>query len=153
MRTSKELAESGIFGDLRTDEIDRVFAFSEFRSLLPNETLIGEDDSGRDLYFIDSGLVEVRMRLPGKSGSHADVSMVPGGQFLGEFSFIDGARRSASIVVVEPSLVIRIPYPEIIDFFDEKPDAGYRFMKALAGIVVARIRNSNLQLRNAYAYL
>lgn len=77
-----------------------LFRFTSFRRVSVADTLIRRGDPDRTLYFILRGSLEVVIHS-GDGISMGPLTRVGGGSVLGEQSFFDGNRRSASVWAVD----------------------------------------------------
>jgi CRP/FNR family cyclic AMP-dependent transcriptional regulator len=75
------------------------------------ETLIcKEGDLSRELYKIVKGKLLICSR---KGHMVTPIAFLESGQYFGEFSFFDGQKRSADVIAVEETTLIKIPLPEL----------------------------------------
>src|SRR5689334_14704310 len=72
-----------------------------------DETIVGHDEGGRDVFFV----LEGRARATVFSGGGREIAYrdIEAGGIFGELAAIDGGTRSASIVALEPLTVARLP--------------------------------------------
>jgi len=75
------------------------------------ETLIcKEGDLSRDLYKIVKG----KLLICSRNGHMVTpIAFLESGQYFGEFSFFDGQKRSADVIAVEETTLIKIPLAEL----------------------------------------
>ncbi len=112
-----------------------------------DEVMLAEDDSGRDVYVVVEGMASVDMKLAVAEDSGAQILKVRKNGVVGEFAFIDGARRSASIRIIAPTTVVRFPFAALNGLCDTNPALGYKLMRNFAVLLAQRIRNTNMELR------
>jgi CRP/FNR family cyclic AMP-dependent transcriptional regulator len=74
-----------------------VFSHETVRSYADGETIFSEGDSGRDLYIVQRGAVEIR-----KHTSNGEIALASFGRghFFGELALLHSLPRSASAVAV-----------------------------------------------------
>ncbi|MBT5875943.1 MAG: cyclic nucleotide-binding domain-containing protein, partial [Candidatus Latescibacteria bacterium] len=70
------------------------------------------------------------------------------GMIFGEISLVDGSPRSAGARTMEETSVLEIMSEDIRAVMDKHPRIGYVIMKNLATVLSARLRNTNIWLRN-----
>ncbi|NOT77873.1 MAG: cyclic nucleotide-binding domain-containing protein [Bacteriovoracaceae bacterium] len=75
-----------------------------------NEFLFLANDMENDLYIIEKGKVMVFVQ---KGSEIIPVAYLGVGEYIGELSFFDEGKRSASIVCLEDSLFLKIPSEEM----------------------------------------
>jgi CRP-like cAMP-binding protein len=75
------------------------------------ETLIcKEGDLSRDLYKIVSG----KLMICSRNGHMVTpIAFLEDSEYFGEFSFFDGQKRSADVIAVEETTLIKIPHAEL----------------------------------------
>jgi CRP-like cAMP-binding protein len=107
----------------------------DIRAYAPGEVVFAEGDTGREMYGVVSGIIELS-----HNGSPI-VQIGPEGTF-GELAIIDHAPRSLTATAVEPSQVAFIDEKTFLYLVTETPTFALSVMRALA----ARIRQINEQV-------
>lgn len=113
------------------------------------DVIIKEGNPSSELYIIDKGRVSVQIYSTRATGEREIIAYLKDGDLIGEFSFIDGAPRSASVVAEEDTRLVYADYLELHRFLDEHEHIGYIFLKNIAKILTAKLRNMNLGIRDA----
>jgi len=90
-----------LFAELTSEDADVVLDACEERNLVGGEELFRENDSGDSLFIVQSGRVDIFKNIRGDV-DRSLASFGPG-DVIGEMSFIDGARRSATARTTEAS--------------------------------------------------
>lgn len=105
------------------------------------ETIFAEGDPSEVCYKIVSGKVEIRLALKSllKRGRTETVATCGPGDILGEMSVIDGGRRSASAVALEPTLCKTYSAEEILDALQNDPQEALAYVRVL----IDRLRRTN----------
>lgn len=104
------------------------------------EVLIRRNVTGRSLYFLVSGQLEVTAILGGHSlGS---IAKVRPGSVVGELAFLDGMPRSAKVWAVADSVLYQLEFEDYQRFADAHPRAACDLVFALGRIVALRLRHS-----------
>lgn len=111
-----------------------------------NAILTQEDERARDLFIIVKGSISVEMNLTHDTPP-VSILKIRDGETVGELSFLDGARRSASLKAVVPTSVIRLPYDKMDELFNMDNGTGLIIMRNLAKLVTQRLRDANFGLR------
>lgn len=91
----------------------------------PGSFLIRYGDEDRRFYWIVDGLVEVVGRTP--LGDPILLAQLQGGCGVGEIAFLEARKRTADVVVLEPTIVVEVSYedfaekatPEVMERFRE----------------------------------
>lgn len=96
------------------------------------ETVIEQSDASRDVFFVLSGLARATiLSAEGKVVAYRDVGA---GAIFGELSAIDGAPRSASVVVVEDLTVGRLPVAEFRRLVETLPSFTWALLEYLSAL-------------------
>src|SRR3954467_16005387 len=88
-----------LFADLSPEDSDVVVRACEDRILVGGEELFHENHAGDSLFIVQSGRVDIFKNIRGDV-DRSLASFGPG-DVIGEMSFIDGARRSATARTTE----------------------------------------------------
>lgn len=75
-----------------------------------NEILFREGDLARDLYKVSEGRLLVCVQM---EDSVSPIAYIKAGDYLGELSFFEHRARSANVIAVENSTLIKIPQAEL----------------------------------------
>ena len=123
------------------DEVLRQIAASGVVRTFPKSTiLIAEGDVGDSLYIIVSGRVKVF--ASNEAGREVVINFHGPGEYVGEMS-LDGARRSASVITVEPTTCAVVNRAHFREFILAHPDFGMHLIERLIHRV--RVTTSNLK--------
>ncbi|AKT36452.1 cyclic nucleotide-binding domain-containing protein [Chondromyces crocatus] len=137
---ASRLREIGLFGGL-TDEVLRLLASSlEVQDLEPGHVIFREGESGRDMFVLLDGEIEVLKRS--KRNLEARMAVLGPNDWFGEMSILDVMPRSATVQAIAPSRVLRLSAQDL--------DALYRRdLKAYALLVLNIAREMSRRLRVA----
>ncbi len=135
-----QLSEIGVFGGLGKDVLASFVGEVEVDELDAGAVVFKEGDSGREMYVILDGEVEVLRRS--KRGHDTRVAILGPGDWFGEMSILDVLPRSASTRVLAPARLLRLTAHDL--------DALYRSdIKAYALFVLNVAREMSRRLRVA----
>ena len=150
MNDEDRLNRSHLFAGLSSDEAQVVLRACEERNLNAGEELFHENDAGDSLFIVQSGRVDIFKNIRGEV-DRSLASFGPG-DLIGEMSFIDGARRSATARTTESSEFLVLSRQNFARVQEERPDIAAAFFRNMAGIVAARLRTTNELYREAVAF-
>ncbi|TFG82073.1 MAG: cyclic nucleotide-binding domain-containing protein [Spirochaetales bacterium] len=120
-------------------------------SFSEEEIAYREDDTGNDVYYLISGLMESRMRMPGRSRQLEEGFItLKSGDIFGETSFLDGGRRESSVVARERSLALRLDGTALRSVCDGLPPLAAIVYRTLGRSLAVRYRDASLELRNSW---
>jgi len=139
-----------LFAELSTSDADVILKACEERILVGGEELFHENDSGDSLFIVQSGRVDIFKNIRGDV-DRSLASFGPG-DVIGEMSFIDGARRSATARTTESSEFLVLSRASFAKVQTERPDIAAAFFRNMAAIVATRLRTTNELYREAVSF-
>ena len=109
------------------------------RRFEPGQVIVEEGSTGRELYIILEGAVEV---VKGR-GVEAMLLAIRGpGDIIGEMSFLEGRPRFATLRVQKPALLLQFSEQELTSLLLQQPRLLYQTLRVLT----ARLRESDLKM-------
>jgi CRP/FNR family transcriptional regulator, cyclic AMP receptor protein len=143
------LRQTGLAEGLTQEELEELVPICRQRKFPENEEVFGEASEGNELYIICTGRVSIEVGLPNRPGRKSErLATATSGMIFGEISLVDGSPRSAGARTMEETSVLEIMSEDIRAVMDKHPRIGYVIMKNLATVLSARLRNTNIWLRN-----
>jgi CRP-like cAMP-binding protein len=107
----ERVRDIGLFGGLGDDVLRTFVAALEVNELAAGTVVFKEGESGRELYVILDGEVEVLRRS--KRGHETRVAILGPGDWFGEMSVLDVLPRSATTRVLAPTHLLRLTAHEL----------------------------------------
>lgn len=104
--TAESLREIGLFGALSDDVLQHLASTLPVELVPPGGPVFREGDQAREMFVVLGGECEVLKR--GKRGGEARVALLGPGDWFGEMSILDVQPRSATVVAVAPTRLLRI---------------------------------------------
>jgi CRP/FNR family transcriptional regulator, cyclic AMP receptor protein len=120
--TPESLREIGLFGALSDDVLQYLATTLPVEVISPGDAVFREGDQAREMFVVLGGECEVLKR--GKRGGEARVALLGPGDWFGEMSILDVQPRSASVVAVAPTRLLRIT-SEALDHLYRKDLKSY----------------------------
>lgn len=136
--------KSGI-NQLESSDIARITKACVQVTAEEGEDLILKGEPSVDLYIVTSGTFKVYDDTLGEDFVHA---ILDKGTVFGEMSFIDDIPRSASVKAVTDGTLLRMGRKEFDNLLASSPDTAMLFIFTLAKVIIGRLRDVNLALRN-----
>lgn len=104
---------------------DALFAAHKFATFKPGEVLIQQDAGDNDILFILAGRVSIRV-------NGREMALRQGGHHIGEMAMIErSAKRSATAVALEPTVVARVSEADFTPIATRFPDLWRRLAMEL----------------------
>ena len=107
------------------------------RDVWPGQVIVQEGSSGREMYLILEGLVEVI-----KGEDETLVAHRGPGDLIGEMSFLEARPRFATVRALESTRLLEMPEAAMHSLLTEQPHLLYRLVTMLS----ARLRTNDLQM-------
>ena len=123
----QSLARVAFFKDVADLDFDRFDRLCHWRKFNDGELVVDYEDESSDVYFIVAGEVRILIRTPWRARKLSS-ARAGSGQFFGEMTAIDGAKRSANVTALTKSELCIMPAPvfrEVI--FTSKSDLRPHF--------------------------
>lgn len=129
--------------------VDRGERYAKQFSLAKAGMLFSQGDESDGLYIIKSGRVKVF--ISDESGKEMMIAILGPGEVVGEIASLDGERRTASVVAMEPATVLHINHNDFKNFLKENHELAFEIIQVLT----RRIRSyadsvGNLAFKNVY---
>lgn len=105
-----------------------------------NATILTEGAEGDFMLLILTGKVNV-VRACGPEGTQV-VAQVGPGSLLGEMSLVDGQRRFASCVAIDPTDFAVLTRQALNAILDAHPHVGSKVLLLMLALITGRLRNS-----------
>jgi CRP/FNR family transcriptional regulator, cyclic AMP receptor protein len=106
-RRSETLAKISLFRSLDDSDIAKLDTQCTWRRASANEWIITYQDESDDVFFVVSGLVQVKIQAI--SGRETLLREIVAGEYFGELAAIDGNPRSSGILAVTETTIARMP--------------------------------------------
>ena len=152
------LKQANIFFELTTIQLELIGSICEERTYQTGDMVFAENTVGAELYVIANGEVHIQIATtapgatPEANATNTDlrtIAVLRRGQSFGEVALVDEGRRSAAARCTQPDTqLITIPREKLTLLCETYPQLGFRLMRNLAADLAAKIRNTDLQIRD-----
>ncbi|MBL7689269.1 MAG: cyclic nucleotide-binding domain-containing protein [Bdellovibrionaceae bacterium] len=132
-----------LFKDLSPKELESVNAIATVETYNPGDEVFSEGDKAASLFVIKFG--SVRIRRSGKDDS-VDVAQLGTGSHFGEMSFVDGEARSATVIAMEKSEIVKIDFDALRKVFEKEPAIAVKAYRSFAHFLCGRLRLTTMDL-------
>ena len=115
------------------------------------DLILRQGQASDHLYIVRTGSVKVNVR-PGDDDEEAPAGDGPTlivlgpGECFGEFAFVDRKPSSATVLANEDATLYRLYHQDLDDRLLANPATAAKFYKALLDVMVARFRNTDIEL-------
>ena len=136
---SGDLKEQAILTGLTENELTRLADLGTLRRYSSGERIIAADEPGRSLFFLQSGMVSVK--LP----SGVRLATLDRGMEFGEMALLD-ERRTADVWADTDVTCLELPIEEFDRFRRKHPHIGEHIARNLAAILARRLILANAKI-------
>jgi len=140
------LGEIPIFSDLKTADIRELEHIVHVRTYEPGECVFREGDVGGGMYVIARGRVDILLENRESEEKPERIAVLGKSDFFGELSLLDDERRSATARACEPSVLIGLFRPDLLDLIERNPRLGSRVLLNVARVIGKRLRAADARL-------
>ena len=127
-----------LFKTMTMDEVLKINQIAESLTVMPGDEVFNEGEKATAMYVIRFG--SVRIYQNSKENDKVEVALLGTGSHFGEMAMIDQEPRSASVVAVEKSEVIRLDYEKLKTVLNKNPIVAVKFYEALCQFLCGRLR-------------
>jgi|UPI00039E03E8 CRP-like cAMP-binding protein len=143
------LRRNDLTSGLTDDECKQLANLSHLKHVPKEQVVVKEGEQSSDLYIIGRGRVGIFLYSVTQPGALEKIATLIDNELFGEFSMIDGSRRSATVIAEEDTDLIYIDNLALQRFLNDHEHIGYLFYRNLAKILTKKLRNTDLEIRNA----
>lgn len=142
------LANSAIFKDLDSDELDEVAKICRVQTFKWGEYIFREGDEGDSLFLIAKGAVRISRNVPG-TGEEA-ITVLKKGECFGEMAMLDPSTRSTDAIVDSRCDLITIARSDFEALLDADREIAYKVLRAVIRLLSERLRRTNENLKSIF---
>jgi len=106
------------------------------RTLLRDEVLFREGDSGTEVYIVESGSLRI---LKQKGDEQVELNIAERGEIIGELAFLGRTVRSATVVAAEETHLIELGLHQFRSYLDNQPN----WLRAMIDSLIGRVLSSD----------
>lgn len=101
--------------------------------------LFSQGDSGESMFVIEDGAIEITVPAEVERKKEVRLSVLHGGEFLGELSLIDGLPRTATARAIVPTRLLEMARADFIEFLTDRPAVAI----SMISVIGKRLRTTN----------
>jgi CRP-like cAMP-binding protein len=139
-----------LFANLGSEEVRYLVEACQERTLVGGEDVFHEGDEGDSMWIVETGRVDIVKKIQGDV-ERVLASFGPG-DILGEMTFIDGSRRSATARTAQVTEFLVIDALSFSSVLKERPAVAAAFYHNLGAILASRVRTTNDLYREAVRF-
>jgi CRP-like cAMP-binding protein len=135
-----------VFGALDRSALELIAGHLQRRVLPASTLIVAEGEGAREMYVVERGGVEVRVRCDSGDEDDLVVAALGPGDCFGEMALLDIQPRSATVRTTEETSLLVLRYRELREIRQRDPDAFLLLILNLAREVSRRLRASERHL-------
>jgi CRP-like cAMP-binding protein len=135
-----ELRQFPQLARLTDRQSQQVRRFGELCVAMPGTRIIKKGDPGDALFLVLAGEVRVRLIIGMEDKT---LCTIRAGQFFGEMALFNNSPRSADVVAVTETRLMRVTQPAFMLFVEEIPDLASAILHTLASTMADRLVAAN----------
>ncbi len=123
------LSKNQLLSRLTPQEMDELLSLATIERFGPGDVIFHKGDPGDRLYAILNGRVGIN--TVSREGKEIILNILDRGEVLGEIAVLDGKRRTAGAVAIQPTKLVRIGRAEFLPFLERHPRLCIRVIEVL----------------------
>ncbi len=131
-----------IFSDLEDNNLRDILRHCHEINVGKAEVIVSENTPGDALYVIVGG--EVKVTMISNEGKEIILSTLQAGEFFGEMSLLDGSTRSANVISLSSSSLLKLSRSDFLNHILPNPDIAAGILAVLS----RRLRAANERIIN-----
>ncbi|MBI4824040.1 MAG: MMPL family transporter [Nitrospirae bacterium] len=132
---------SPIFVNLSKSEAKKVILLGSIRSASNGEYIIRQGEAGTEMYMIITGSVKATVEAEGKG---KELGTLKEGDIVGEMAFVGGGTRSANIISLDETELLKIDYKSLERVRKRFPKIAAKLFMNISHILSDRLRAQNV---------
>jgi len=129
-----------IFEGLTAKQLKKLAYIFNERIFNAGEVVFSQGDKAKNLFLVKSGFIEVITDLPALNRKQV-IRNLGQGQSVGEMSWVDRGRRSATVrAVTNNTILAEASFNELDKMCNKHPKIGYRLFRNIAADLSFRFR-------------
>ena len=136
-----------LFNNVNKQGLKKLEKIVHQRSYRRDETIFKQHELGLGMYIIRSGSVNIVYER--SDGTTHQLAHLEHGDFFGEIALLIESPRSASAIASEPSELIGLFRPDLLDLVERDPRLGVKIILPLSLLLAERLKQTNEALSQA----
>lgn len=140
----KRIHEMLIFRFLSSEELSQLIRMSEIIQFEEGEYIINQGEVNQSFYAVIEGGVTVSVRQ--KDDSEAYICTIGKREVFGEAGMFQKMPRTANVISLDRSKVLKITRKNMIDFINSHPKAGIKILMIIIYGLLRKLKEVNQEL-------
>lgn len=140
----EEFQKLSLFKFMSATEIIHIISDSELMHYGDTEKIVNQGEINQSILVVVKGTVQVNVRE--ESGKDVYICSIEAGEIFGEAGMFLRVRRTANIVSLDESVILRIPRTVIMNFIKNNPSTGNKLLLVIIHSLLKKLRGANQEL-------
>lgn len=123
---------------------DEIYELSEVHEYAAGDTIVREGEESPHIYLVVEGNVSVTVTKD--DGAEAYICTIGEGDIFGEAGIFLNKRRTANVVGIEKTTVLRIGRENLLKFIKREPASGIKILMIIIYGLLKKLREANIEL-------
>jgi CRP-like cAMP-binding protein len=137
-----------VLAGLTKQDLVQLIRLAELICVSSGNFVIRRKEPGDSIYFILSGSVQARIVV---GAEEKVLSRIPSGQFFGEMSMFTQTARTADVIAIEDSRLLRFSAESFRALMSKNPSAAAPMLYAISTAMAQRIMDTNTKFQTEVA--
>ena len=133
-----------IFRYLVDDSLKEILKIADVINYKKDDRIISEGELSQYLYAVLDGSVNVYVRQ--SDNKEVFLSTLDAGDVFGEAGMFLKVKRTANVVSMENSSILRIDRKDLFEFFSKRSQSGIKMLMIIIYSLLKKLRESNQEL-------
>ena len=140
----EEFQKLSIFKFMSATEILHIISDSDLIHYDDTEKIVNQGEINQSILIVVRGTVQVNVRE--ESGKDVYICSIEEGEIFGEAGMFLRVRRTANIVSLDESVILRIPRTALMEFIKNNPSTGNKLLLVIIHSLLKKLRGTNQEL-------
>ncbi|MBF0320663.1 MAG: cyclic nucleotide-binding domain-containing protein [Nitrospirae bacterium] len=134
---------------LSDEDIQWLLSMGVEEHLEPETLIIKEGEFIEAVYIVLEGLLGVFI----SAGGYKQVALIGAGEIIGEMSYLENEPTSATVIALEPSVLLSISKEALDDRINTDPTFGNRLYRGIGTAISQRLRKAMARIEYMLAQI
>jgi hypothetical protein len=141
---NESVHSSALFKGFKVSEIKKLALMGKLETYQTNQEIIHQHDTGRNIYLVLSGCVEVN--ILNEDGETKTLSTIKQGGIFGEMAFVTGEKRTANILATNTVEVLVVNEQTLDKVNKSHPRISAKLFRNLSEVLSERLKGTTNKL-------
>ena len=140
----EEFKKMALFKFMSAAEILHIIQDSDLIHYDDGEKIVNQGEINQNILVVVNGTVQVNVRE--ETGKDVYICAIEEGEIFGEAGMFLRVRRTANIVSLDESVILRIPRSVLMDFIRDNASTGNKLLLVIVYSLLKKLRGANQEL-------